>query len=186
MKKPPLRRRAGLSREDLELWAHVTRSVVPMPGRPAFVSQSTDTDPPARGTTAPLPEPPQLLQSVRPAAPPLQPLERRLRQRLSRGQHGVDAVLDLHGLRQSEAHGALIAFIGRAHREGRSLVLVVTGKGNTADPSDREGRGVLKRLVPHWLADPVLRRMIVGFEDAARGHGGSGALYVRLRKAHRT
>lgn len=183
---PPNRRRTGLSREDLELWAYVTRTVVPMAGRPAFAAPAAEAEPPARGTVAPLPEPPPPIRSARPAAPPLQPLERRLRQRLSRGQHGVDAVLDLHGLRQSEAHGALIAFLGRAHREGRSLVLVVTGKGSTADPSDREGRGVLKRLVPHWLADPVLRRMIVGFEDAARSHGGTGALYVRLRRLHKS
>jgi len=185
VKKPSSRQKIGLTREDIELWAHVTRSVVPMPGRPVLAADIVAEPAPLRTSEITAPAPLPASRSPR-AAPPLQPLERRLRQRLSRGQYAVDGVIDLHGMRQSEAHGALIAFLGRAHREGRLLVLVVTGKGSSAEPSDREGRGVLKRLVPHWLADPVLRRMIVGFEDAARGHGGSGALYVRLRKPHRT
>jgi len=46
-----------------------------------------------------------------------------------------------------------------------------------------EGRGVLRRQVPLWLALPELRRYVIGFEDAHVGHGGEGALYVRVRRA---
>jgi DNA-nicking Smr family endonuclease len=42
---------------------------------------------------------------------------------------------------------------------------------------------VLKRMVPVWLALPEFRPFVVGFEDAHVGHGGQGALYVRLRRA---
>ena len=42
---------------------------------------------------------------------------------------------------------------------------------------------MLKRQVPMWLRLPELRSMIVGFESAGIGHGGEGALYVRLRRA---
>ncbi|HRJ69816.1 MAG TPA: Smr/MutS family protein, partial [Beijerinckiaceae bacterium] len=76
-------------------------------------------------------------------------------------------------------HGALVAFIHRAQASGASLVVIVTGKGAPGLDSER---GVLRRLVPHWLADPALRRCIVGFEPAGRGHGGDGALYVRIRR----
>jgi DNA-nicking Smr family endonuclease len=36
--------------------------------------------------------------------------------------------------------------------------------------------------VPQWLAAPEMRTLVVGFETAARGHGGEGALYVRVRR----
>jgi DNA-nicking Smr family endonuclease len=42
---------------------------------------------------------------------------------------------------------------------------------------------VLKRQVPMWLALPEFRPFIVAFDDAHVGHGGQGALYVRLRRA---
>jgi len=38
-------------------------------------------------------------------------------------------------------------------------------------------------MVPLWLGLPECRSLIVGFETAAPGHGGEGALYVRLRRA---
>ncbi len=45
-----------------------------------------------------------------------------------------------------------------------------------------EERGILRRLVPHWLGLPDLRSLVIGFEEASAHHGGSGALYVRLRR----
>ncbi len=44
-------------------------------------------------------------------------------------------------------------------------------------------RGVLKRQVPMWLRLPEFRDIVVGFETAGIGHGGEGAMYVRLRRA---
>jgi DNA-nicking Smr family endonuclease len=118
-----------------------------------------------------------------PVAPALAPLDRKVRTALRRGTLAVDAVLDLHGLRQAEAHGALVAFLRRARARDHGLVLVVTGKG-AAGGSDTlfEERGVLRRVVPHWLRLPDLRPLVLGFEEAAPQHGGSGALYVRLRR----
>jgi DNA-nicking Smr family endonuclease len=37
--------------------------------------------------------------------------------------------------------------------------------------------------VPLWLSMPEFRALVVGFDDAHIGHGGEGALYVRLRRA---
>ena len=176
------RKRGFLSREDMRLWAHVTRSVRPMEGRIAFAVPVEAVPEPVPPLKPAKPAPPPALPKVKPAPPPLQPLERRMRQKLARGRQDVDGVIDLHGMRQQEAHGALLHFIARAHRDGRSLVLVITGKSAETEPMDRETRGVLRRVVPHWLADPVVRPLVVGFEGAQGGHGGSGALYVRIRK----
>ena len=67
---------------------------------------------------------------------------------------------------------------------GARLVIVVTGKGGPLDElgSWPNERGVLRRLAPHWLRETDLRSVVLGFEEAGRAHGGSGALYVRLRR----
>jgi DNA-nicking Smr family endonuclease len=108
----------------------------------------------------------------------LQPLDRRMRQRVARGREQIDARIDLHGLTQSEAHAALARFVSSAAARGARLVLVITGKGGRGDGE----RGVLRRQVPHWLALPEFRDLVGGFEDAHVAHGGAGALYVRLRR----
>jgi DNA-nicking Smr family endonuclease len=113
---------------------------------------------------------------------PLEPLDRRTRQRLARGTFEIDGRLDLHGRTQNEAHGALLRFLRRAQADGARFVLVITGKGAGAG-DDRRERGVLKRQVPLWLKLPEFRAYVSGFEEAHIGHGGAGALYVRLRRA---
>lgn len=173
-----MRRKPGLSDEELALWAHVAASVRPLPGRRTPVAPPAPRKPQVPGPTglfaglAGAPQPERLK--------PLAQMERRLRQRVTRGRVPVDGVIDLHGMRQDEAHRALLNFIHRKHHEGASVVIVITGKG---DPASASGRGVLKRMVPHWLADPGLRPCVIGYEDAAQQHGGAGALYVRIRRA---
>jgi DNA-nicking Smr family endonuclease len=111
--------------------------------------------------------------------PPLVPLGRRERSRLSKGRSEIDARLDLHGMTQTRAHRMLLGFLQRAHHDGLTFVLVITGKGVAGDTE----RGVLRRQVPQWLALPEFRTLVVGFEEAHVGHGGEGALYVRIRRA---
>ncbi|WP_414834278.1 Smr/MutS family protein [Afifella sp. YEN Y35] len=78
---------------------------------------------------------------------------------------------------QQRAHDRLLAFLGGAQARGHVLVLVITGKGRS------EGEGVLKTMVPRWLAEPAFRELVVAYEHASRHHGGEGALYVRLRRS---
>jgi DNA-nicking Smr family endonuclease len=112
-----------------------------------------------------------------PAPPPLTPLSRRTKRGVVRGKQAIDARLDLHGLTQAQAHGALLRFLHNAHARDARLVLVITGKGRGSEP------GVLRRQVPQWLGLPEFRALVLGFEDAGARHGGEGALYVRLRRA---
>ncbi len=99
---------------------------------------------------------------------------------MSRGKKEIDARIDLHGMTQIRAHRALFGFLQRAHGEGLTFVLVITGKGKVGTESER---GVLRRQVPQWLGLPEFRSLVVGFEEAHIGHGGEGALYVRVRRA---
>ncbi|TBW35791.1 hypothetical protein EYW49_15460 [Siculibacillus lacustris] len=117
------------------------------------------------------------------AAPPsLAALDDRTRRRLARGLVAIDARLDLHGMTQEAAHSALRHFLVRARGAGARIVLVITGKGRGGPGESPWDRGVLRRAVPHWLADSDVRDLVIGFEEAHLAHGGAGAIYVRLRR----
>jgi DNA-nicking Smr family endonuclease len=182
---PPLgRRKRGLSEEDRALWETVAKHVKPLRKKPRPAKPHPPMSAPepaiARPASAPRPVAPvPAPKPPKPSMPPLVPLGRRERARLSRGRDEIDARLDLHGMTQSRAHQALHLFLQRAHSDGLTFVLVITGKGTMGgDPE----RGVLRRQVPHWLSLPEFRSFIVGFEEAHIGHGGAGALYVRIRR----
>jgi DNA-nicking Smr family endonuclease len=109
-------------------------------------------------------------------------MDRRTRSRVSRGAVAIDRRVDLHGLTQAAAERRLVRFLEDAQGEGAKVVLVITGKGKATSGGREEERGVLRRMVPLWLAAPGMRSIVVGFEEATQGHGGTGALYVRLRR----
>ena len=104
-------------------------------------------------------------------------IDRANAERLKRGMHSIEARLDLHGMTQAEAHGALCAFIAASRASGRRCVLVITGRG-----LGQSGPGVLKSSVPRWLEEPELRRQILAIAPAQPQHGGPGATYLLLRR----
>jgi DNA-nicking Smr family endonuclease len=181
--------RRRLTAEDEHLWSIVARTVKPLRHK---------KQPPAKRArprlpTKPMPESASVaagaaaMPTVRPNAGhrPV-PIALRDKQRLARGRANIDARIDLHGLTQAEAHAALLRFLHRAQAEGARFVLVITGKGAPASAGARHAapgeRGVLRRQVPLWLGLPEFRCCVLGFDGAHVGHGGDGALYVRLRK----
>ena len=177
-------RRRQLSDEEEALWAGFTRSIKPLKStkraaKTNLKSSATPSvaSPPASSQPRSHPVAPR--QTPPAPSPPLAPLGRRLKQRVARGREPIDARLDLHGMTQQEAHAALLRFLHRAQASGVKTALVVTGKGGR-NADNRPG--VLKRQVPMWLALPEFRLLVVGFDDAHVGHGGEGALYVRLRR----
>ena len=169
-----------LSQAEAELWTIATADVRPARARPRKHVSPT----PAAEVPAPLSPSGPSAVSDRPMAPKPPPrpidIDPRTFVKIKRGRIDVDAKLDLHGLRQAEAQRSLTAFLRRCQANGARIAIIVTGKGLTRD----EG-GVLRRVVPMWLEAPNLRDVVVGFGEAARHHGGEGALYVRIRRADR-
>ena len=164
-----------LPTEETELWRHAVRDVAPLPGR----------RPPPRPERAPAAR--QAVQADAAAAPPHRPppspppldrhagIDRATAERLRRGRYPVEATLDLHGMTQERAHRALAGFVAGARAAGRRCVLIVTGHG-------RMSGGVLKAAVPRWLDDPLLRPHLLMIASARPQDGGTGALYVLLRR----
>jgi DNA-nicking Smr family endonuclease len=193
MKRPPLdpqsslrwSRERTLTLEERAIWESVARHVKPLPKHRAAKSRVTSASETPKGKPVPAKSPASSAavrpaKAERPAIPPLVPLGRRDRAGLSRGHKQIDARLDLHGMTQARAHRALSIFLQRAHSEGLGFVLVITGKGNAG--AAHSERGVLRRQVPQWLSLPEFRAWVIGFEEAHVGHGGAGALYVRIRR----
>lgn len=176
------RRRAPPTEDELALWRHVTRTVAPLKRRPPEKEAKPAAEPAAPAKPdkpAPAPRPP--VAAAKPKRPPaLAPIDRRTLLRVNRGAVAIDARIDLHGMTQAAAHSRLIDFLYGVQASGGRLVLVITGKGRNGN-GDGE-RGILRRLVPIWLAAYDLRPVVVGFEEAGRAHGGAGALLVRLRR----
>ena len=194
----------GLTGEDARLWELVRGRITPLARRKARMTSTTtvpvaaadaaDNDirarpspPAARPKPAPLQPPikPPPIKPPKPAPTPVA-IEHRKTRDLARGKRIVEAVLDLHGMRQVEAHAALRGFVRTSQASGAKFVKVITGKGARSDaaetPLGAPERGVLKRLVPLWLREPDLAPLVVGIASAGRGHGGEGALYVELRR----
>ena len=169
--------------DDIGLWRRAMRDVAPLPSRSIpldadrrHLAGDTGEAPAGPGKPATSPAPP-----VAPPPAPLPPLDRFAgidranAERLKRGRRAIEARLDLHGLTQAEVHEALSRFIAGSHGAGRRCVLVITGRG-------RFSGGVLKEAVPRWLNEAGIRRHLLAIAPAQPQHGGSGALYVLLRR----
>jgi len=172
--------------EELALWRATMRDAVPFRSRPGgdapfpppspaapLISPETDG---SRAAPAVAPPP------SRTRLPPLEPgrsagVDRRTDDRLRRGQMAIEARIDLHGLTQAAAYDALAHFVASSHAVGRRCVLVITGKGPVS-----QGGGVLRTMVPRWLAEAGLRRRILALHRAQPRDGGDGALYVLLKR----
>ncbi|HTX24986.1 MAG TPA: Smr/MutS family protein [Steroidobacteraceae bacterium] len=94
-------------------------------------------------------------------------------QRLRRGQHRIEAEIDLHGLTVPQAKHALREFLAQALHRGTRCVRIVHGKGLRSGP-----RGPVLKIA----VTGVLRRSarVLAFVSARSVDGGTGALYVLL------
>lgn len=126
-------------------------------------------------------------QAPLPSAPtPAKAVEPSIRKKLGRGRIDIDGTIDLHGMTQTEARSALHRYLHARVARGDRTVLVITGKGLKTDNdyvSAMTERGILRTMLPIWLSEPSLSPLVSGWSVAARGHGGEGAWYVRLRRA---
>jgi len=176
--------RRVLSKDERVLWRSFTKSIEPLRETPVAAGDDAAEMPAVKVESAhPTPRvgiaP---LKAPQKPAPSLTPLGRRKRGRVARGKEAIDGRLDLHGLTQSDAHHALLDFLRDASVRQARLVLVITGKGGGRG-ADSSERGVLRRQLPHWLALPEFRALVIGFEQATTRHGGEGAWYISVRRS---
>jgi DNA-nicking Smr family endonuclease len=195
--------RKGPPLADWHLWTEVKRTVTPLRQEVERQLRHQIEDAMPVPADDPLPIPPAKLPPVfdksarwaGPSLPSYQPptsrrrtepgqvIEPRMKRRLMRGQIEIEATIDLHGMRQDEARAALNRFLPARAARGERTVLVITGKGlKKTDDMHILDRGVLRAMLPIWLREPTLAPLVAGWDVAARGHGGEGAFYVRLRQ----
>lgn len=104
--------------------------------------------------------------------------------RMKRCDYKIEATLDLHGKTESMAYELVFNFIKKAYLNNKRCVLIITGKGlNQSDDNDIfSEKGKLKERTPVWLNSEQLRPLILGFIHPIQSLGGTGALYILLRK----
>jgi len=121
-----------------------------------------------------------------PSALPDKAVDPAIHKKVRRGKIEIDGTIDLHGMTQAEARQTLHRYISARFARGDRTILVITGKGVRNDNDyvmAMTERGILRTMLPIWLNEPGLSPMISGWSVAARGHGGDGAWYVRLRRS---
>ncbi len=185
------------SDDDTVLWQRVITEVTPLKSTielaefAALFARSDHLAAPSGKPSGRTHKPP--VKTVRPVRPPLGAtspaptkkanpvdlrqgeragIDGRTQRRLFRGDVPVDRRLDLHGLTAARAESRLAQFIETAARDGCRCVLVITGKG----------AGILRGHVPQWLKRQPLSPIILALAEARPNDGGSGALYVLLRR----
>ena len=97
--------------------------------------------------------------------------------KLRQGRYDIDARLDLHRLAVKQARVDVHSFIQEAMQYGLRTVLILHGKGQRK--TEQEKTAVLKGYVNRWLQD---LEEVQAFHSAQPVHGGTGAVYVLLRK----
>jgi DNA-nicking Smr family endonuclease len=199
------KKRGSTDEDDHHVWRHAAATIEPLKRAKGRVHPTADAvkasalpklSAESEKATAKSRSAPVYPEISIPKAPPektpeLAIFDRNSVRKIRGGRVEIEARVDLHGMRQDEAHIALRRFLLSCQSRGLRFVLVITGKGKTIGAStaqfgdgDRE-RGVLKRNVPRWLDEPDLRAIVVSFTTAAIQHGGEGAIYVHLRSKHR-
>jgi DNA-nicking Smr family endonuclease len=105
-------------------------------------------------------------------------LDPRILRRLRRGEFAYQAMIDLHGMSAAAARVAVERFVLGAIGEGHREVLIVHGRGRNS----KDNVPILKERLKSWLARGKMGRGILAFTSARPADGGTGALYVLLRR----
>jgi len=98
--------------------------------------------------------------------------------KLKQGRYEAEARLDLHRMTAAIARREIFEFVEESHTLGLRSVLVIHGKGESK--AEKERSSILKGCVDHWLRELDI---VQAFHSAQPRHGGTGAVYVLLRKS---
>ena len=97
--------------------------------------------------------------------------------KLRLGKYDIEARLDLHHKTAREAREQVFQFINDCREHELRTVLIVHGRGAKSTPP-----ALLKSYLYNWLPQ---MEAVLAFHSALKVHGGSGALYVMIRKSER-
>ncbi|MDR2825816.1 MAG: Smr/MutS family protein [Deltaproteobacteria bacterium] len=98
--------------------------------------------------------------------------------KLRAGQYSPEANVDLHGQNAEQAQDTLINFIHQAYNKSQRFLIVVTGRGKNSPG----GLGILRKNMQEWLTQNPLKRVVLAFCTAQAKDGGTGAVYILLRR----
>jgi DNA-nicking Smr family endonuclease len=103
---------------------------------------------------------------------------RKIMKKLKRGELPVQDYVDLHGLTKQGAEEEVKNFLLRSYKAGLRCVLIVHGRGLNSPDSFP----VIKEGLSTWLGRGPARKIVLAFATARPYDGGTGAIYVLLRK----
>ena len=104
-----------------------------------------------------------------------------LAKRFKREEFSPEATLDLHGVTEKDAFERVCDFVKSAYSQKKRCILIITGKGHEDDTLFSE-HGILRKSVPNWLTNSEISSLILAYKNPSPALGGSGALYILLRK----
>jgi DNA-nicking Smr family endonuclease len=105
-------------------------------------------------------------------------LQHNVLKKLRKGQFGLDAEIDLHGLSSTDAKRQLLHFLHDCVEDGCRCVHIVHGKGYRS----ADNHPVLKNNLNLWLRQ---HKDVQAFCSAPPKDGGTGAVFVLLQLAEK-
>ena len=190
MTRPP----RGLSTDEMALWRKVAATVTPLhpvithkTPAPVAVAPAVVLELPVKRVRGRVPAP--LLPPPPPSVPPKRAmttdgLDGTWDRKLARGTITPDITIDLHGMTLDTAHARLNGGIAQALAIGARVILLIAGKPRPHDATDQRGnrRGEIRAKLLDWLAHSPHAGHIAAVRGATPRHGGTGAVYIVLRK----
>ncbi|WP_318462013.1 DNA endonuclease SmrA [Photobacterium leiognathi] len=95
--------------------------------------------------------------------------------KMRQGKYDIQGRLDLHKKSLQQARDEILTFLKQSQRLDIRTVIIVHGKGERSNPP-----ALMKSYVTTWLEQIS---DVLCFHSAQRQHGGTGALYVMLKKS---
>ena len=105
-------------------------------------------------------------------------LDSKLKRQIKSNRFNFDAIIDLHGKTEIQAHELIRNFVKDCYYNNFKSIVIITGKGPNS-------KGKLKLKTPLWLKSEVLSKYVVGFETMPHNKGGEGALFVQLKNKNK-
>jgi DNA-nicking Smr family endonuclease len=172
-----------LSPDEAALWRRVMASVRPLEGSRPVAAPPAPTAAPTVQVTRAAPAAPLPARDKTPKAPAaVATLDGGWDRRLGRGLVSPDRTVDLHGHGLQSAYHLLDDALERALAAGDRVILLITGKPPARDSERPHKRGAIRAAVGDWLAASRHGDRIAAVRGAHPRHGGTGALYIVLRR----